>query len=513
VVIALGSSQIHVGRADAKKPFSRPNAIAFRRKSLKPEAEDAVSALGLTPEDELELRAIQGQAAQDKECAILSKKFARFCGPPQKDVVEDLVFPRATGDVISGEAVFLCDPSEYKVVFPFRHGRLAIGSALAPVLEQQTLIIRDALTEDLRLTPRECAKLSCSLCVPDQLNAREIRELCDIVIKRLGFGEVFLHQESVLSCFGAGMASACVVDIGAQKSRVTCVEDGIVIPNTSFCLPYGGDDVTDLLLTLLKKPQGALSSCHLESMLDKVQLDELKRRGCHLWAQDTTIPVFKGALWQHSATESGQRHNFTMSSEACIAPLLLFNTSLLNPARILHAPAAQTLHCLRTTDSIDSLRAMVAVTMPKSRSTTEGFQGLLAGAGALTGSALLLTTPVIVRSASAPDGMTPLASSTFSAPPTTPITIPNSSPSLTPLPSSSPAKDSLPSDEEETPINCQRILNGMLTLQDAVTCSIKAVPSDETRRLLATKILLVGGSSDIPGLVDHFEDMLVGVLP
>lgn len=33
-------------------------------------------------------------------------------------------------------------------------------------------------------------------------------------------------QESVCATFGAGVGSACVVDIGDQKVSVCCVEDG-----------------------------------------------------------------------------------------------------------------------------------------------------------------------------------------------------------------------------------------------------------------------------------------------
>jgi hypothetical protein len=213
VVIALGSSQLHVGRADVKTPFSRPNAIAFRRRLSSPETEDKITSLNLGPEDELELRAIRAQGARDKECAVLGKNLSKFRGAPEADVVAggQGAFQRATGDVVTGEAVFRCCPSEYKVVFPMRRGRFDIGSAFAPVLEQQTKIIRDALETDLHLGPEEYAQLSCALCVPDQMNAREMRELCAILFTRLGFAEVFLHQESVLSTFGAGVATACVV--------------------------------------------------------------------------------------------------------------------------------------------------------------------------------------------------------------------------------------------------------------------------------------------------------------
>lgn len=32
--------------------------------------------------------------------------------------------------------------------------------------------------------------------------------------------------------FGAGLGYACVVDVGDQKTSVSCVEDGISHPNT-----------------------------------------------------------------------------------------------------------------------------------------------------------------------------------------------------------------------------------------------------------------------------------------
>ena len=34
--------------------------------------------------------------------------------------------------------------------------------------------------------------------------------------------------------FGAGLSSACVVDMGDEKTHVCCVEDGISNPNTRY---------------------------------------------------------------------------------------------------------------------------------------------------------------------------------------------------------------------------------------------------------------------------------------
>ncbi len=50
-------------------------------------------------------------------------------------------------------------------------------------------------------------------------------------------------QADVAAAFGAGLSHACVVDVGAGKAAVSCVEDGISHPETRMHMDYGGDDV------------------------------------------------------------------------------------------------------------------------------------------------------------------------------------------------------------------------------------------------------------------------------
>lgn len=42
-------------------------------------------------------------------------------------------------------------------------------------------------------------------------------------------------QDHVAATFGAGLGYACVVDVGDQKTSVSCVEDGISHPSTRVC--------------------------------------------------------------------------------------------------------------------------------------------------------------------------------------------------------------------------------------------------------------------------------------
>jgi actin-related protein 8 len=77
------------------------------------------------------------------------------------------------------------------------------------------------------------SKYAVVLAIPDAFSKREITDIVSLLLDRMGFGAVGLHLESVLSCFGAGVSSACVLDIGAQKTMITCVKDGLIVPNSS----------------------------------------------------------------------------------------------------------------------------------------------------------------------------------------------------------------------------------------------------------------------------------------
>jgi hypothetical protein len=43
-------------------------------------------------------------------------------------------------------------------------------------------------------------------------------------------------QESMCATFGAGLSSACVIDIGATKTTVACVDDGLLLNETRLAV-------------------------------------------------------------------------------------------------------------------------------------------------------------------------------------------------------------------------------------------------------------------------------------
>jgi len=65
------------------------------------------------------------------------------------------------------------------------------------------------------------------LIVPDTFVHKDIKVMIGVLLEDLGFKSVLMQQASVAAALGAGLSSACVVDAGAQKISVACVEDGV----------------------------------------------------------------------------------------------------------------------------------------------------------------------------------------------------------------------------------------------------------------------------------------------
>lgn len=76
------------------------------------------------------------------------------------------------------------------------------------------------------------------------------------------YSNIFLVQDHVSATFGSGLSYACVVDVGDQKTSVSCVEDGICHPNTRVRLEYGGGDITQIFYWLLHKCAFPYKECN-----------------------------------------------------------------------------------------------------------------------------------------------------------------------------------------------------------------------------------------------------------
>ncbi|KAI8513665.1 Actin- protein 8 [Branchiostoma belcheri] len=145
-----------------------------------------------------------------------------------------------------------------------------------------------------------------------------IEKFLDIPVKDL--------KESVCATFGSGVASACVVDVGDQKTAVCCVEDGLSHRNSRLWLDYGGRDVTRSLEWLLRKTNFPYKDCNLLDRLDCQLLQELKHNSCHL-NKDQFGARLQDVHVQRPDTFT-RRYQIRVGEETIQAPIGLFYPQL-----------------------------------------------------------------------------------------------------------------------------------------------------------------------------------------
>ena len=76
---------------------------------------------------------------------------------------------------------------------------------------------------------------------------------------------------------------ACVVDVGDQKTSISCVEDGISNPETRIHLDYGGSDITQVFHYLLEQIEFPYTDCQpMMRTFDAQLMEKLKKENCHL---------------------------------------------------------------------------------------------------------------------------------------------------------------------------------------------------------------------------------------
>jgi actin-related protein 8 len=143
----------------------------------------------------------------------------------------------------------------------------------------------------------------------------------------MGFKELAVHQESYCAIFSAGMSSACVVDVGAQETSVTCVDEGVVNSDTRITLNYGGDDVTIALKALLERASFPYRDLDLSKPQDWLMLDELKTRICTLEEH-----LVANTPWEFYVLSEGLTKKYMLRTydENVLAPLCFFDTRMVD---------------------------------------------------------------------------------------------------------------------------------------------------------------------------------------
>ena len=119
------------------------------------------------------------------------------------------------------------------------------------------------------------------LIIPAIYNRAFIKQYMTVLLNKIGFSQAFVVQDHVAATFGAGLSQACVVDVGDQKTSVSCVEDGISHPQSRVQLNVGGSDITQIFFFLCSSFR-ASRKCSLSKSQPKfnfIRMGKTKTRG------------------------------------------------------------------------------------------------------------------------------------------------------------------------------------------------------------------------------------------
>uniref|UniRef100_A0A7N8WYD6 Actin related protein 8 n=1 Tax=Mastacembelus armatus TaxID=205130 RepID=A0A7N8WYD6_9TELE len=305
IVIHPGSRTLRIGRATDTLPLTVPHVIARRHKqSGQARYEDAwLLREGLNKPESNEQRQ-NGLKMVDQ--AIWSKKMsngvrrtpvsaeqarAYNCQirPAVLDSSSRVKWTNTTHHppYLVGEETLYVNPSDcYNIHWPIVRGQLNVhagpGGSLTAVLADLETIWSSVIQKHLEIPLKDLKYYRCILLVPDIYNRQHVKEMVNVLLLNMGFSAIIVHQESVCATFGSGLSSACVVDVGDQKTSLCCVEDGVSHRNSRLCLAYGGSDVTRAFFWLLQRAGFPYRDCHLSSRLDCQLLQNLKETFCHL---------------------------------------------------------------------------------------------------------------------------------------------------------------------------------------------------------------------------------------
>lgn len=141
------------------------------------------------------------------------------------------------------------------------------------------------------------------------------------------FKAVTLIQDSQAVTFGCGVSSAVVVDCGAQKISISCVEEGFLVPESRLKLSIGGDEITRVFAELLRLHEFP-HEFDLRKPMDWELLDELKERCCTVNEAEIAPSAAIFEFYVRKPEELTKKFLFKMYEERLIAPLALFDPEM-----------------------------------------------------------------------------------------------------------------------------------------------------------------------------------------
>ena len=234
--------------------------------------------------------------------------------------------PKSAPEYYTGQAALRIPENSqprYKIFWPVQHGWL--NEKEYPqrnlLLSDFFTILDEAIKSQLGLTKKkDLQQYSCVFVIPDLYERTYVTAILDMMMREFGFKRACFMQESLAASFGAGYSMACIVDIGAQKTSICCVEDGMCIEESRMNLKYGGADVTELFMKMMLFDHFPYTDINLKRRYDFLVAEEIKQKFCSMNESEVTVQ-----LWEFHLRVSGQdtrKYTFKTYDETMLAPMV-----------------------------------------------------------------------------------------------------------------------------------------------------------------------------------------------
>ena len=218
----------------------------------------------------------------------------------------------------------------FKLTWPFQRGTFNSRDYghVREVIEDLGQLWRGTIIQELQLNSDDFGKYCVVLVLPDSFDRAQVKECVEALMSnQRPFRAVTVIQESQAVTFGCGVSSGVVVDCGAQKISISCVEEGFLVPETKIKIPVGGDDITRLFSELLKLHEFP-HEFDLKNPLDWKLLDELKERCCTVNEAEIAPSAAIFEFYVRKPEELTRKFLFKMFEERIIPPLTLFDDKM-----------------------------------------------------------------------------------------------------------------------------------------------------------------------------------------
>lgn len=343
IVVHPGADTIKIGRATAAEPVYVPMRVAIKKTAGSAASEE----MGTGGADAVSENFDTAKAAVFKDFKARMRYYKRRLignGREQAATYNRIVKPETVEDASDPEKrqwfldadladkTWLAGSDALKVPdgTPNWHIRTPVVAHRfnqEPYVSSQELMgdllrVMEAAVREAGIELSLLALLKCMLVIPDLYDKVYVERWCDILLNAVGFGRVGVIQEAVAATFGAGVSCACVVDVGALKTKIACVDEGLVINESRLELDYGGTHITEALGKMLNQIEFPLPDMNLQRRDDFRVVEDVKRQYGTFDDADITVQTY--SVHRRRAGFPTEKIPFKVYDETMLAPLGLF---------------------------------------------------------------------------------------------------------------------------------------------------------------------------------------------